>query len=37
VALRRANDTVQYWDLGSGSLASPSNIAGPWTGQRLAQ
>ncbi|WP_285243909.1 CAP domain-containing protein [Pseudarthrobacter sp. fls2-241-R2A-127] len=37
VALRRANDTVQYWDLGSGSLASPSNIAGTWTGQRLAQ
>ncbi|MDQ0767353.1 uncharacterized protein YkwD [Pseudarthrobacter defluvii] len=37
VALRRANDTVQYWDLSSGSLASPSNIAGPWTGQRLAQ
>lgn len=37
VALRRANDTVQYWDLGSGSLASPSYIAGPWTGQRLAQ
>lgn len=37
VAIRRANDTVQYWDLGSGSLASPSTIAGPWTGQRLAQ
>ena len=37
IALRRANDTVQYWDLTSGSLASPSNIAGPWTGQRLAQ
>nr|WP_254703303.1 CAP domain-containing protein [Pseudarthrobacter sp. C4D7] len=37
VALRRANDTVQYWDLGSGSLASPSNVPGPWTGQRLAQ
>ena len=37
IALRRANDTVQYWDLGSGSLASPSNIAGPWAGQRLAQ
>ncbi|MGO4237096.1 CAP domain-containing protein [Pseudarthrobacter sp. YAF2] len=37
VALRRANDTVQYWDLSSGSLASPSNVAGPWTGQRLAQ
>ncbi|MGN7199622.1 CAP domain-containing protein [Arthrobacter sp. SAFR-044] len=37
VALRRANDTVQYWDLSSGTLASPSNIPGPWTGQRLAQ
>ncbi|HEY1157629.1 MAG TPA: VCBS repeat-containing protein, partial [Arthrobacter sp.] len=37
IALRRANDTVQYWDLTSGSLASPSNIAGPWAGQRLAQ
>lgn len=37
VALRRANDVVQYWDLGSGSLASPSNISGSWAGQRLAQ
>lgn len=37
LALRRASDVVQYWDLTSGSLASPSNIAGPWTGQRLAQ
>lgn len=37
VALRRANDVVQYWDLTGGSLASPSNIAGPWAGQRLAQ
>ncbi|MGX5716742.1 CAP domain-containing protein [Arthrobacter sp. MAHUQ-56] len=37
VALRRANDVVQYWDLTGGSLASPSTIAGPWTGQRLAQ
>lgn len=37
LALRRANDAVQYWDLSSGSLQSPSNIAGPWTGQRLAQ
>lgn len=37
VALRRANDSVQYWDLSAGSLASPSNIAGPWAGQRLAQ
>ncbi|MFC9770903.1 MULTISPECIES: CAP domain-containing protein [unclassified Pseudarthrobacter] len=37
VALRRASDVVQYWDLSGGSLASPSNIAGSWTGQRLAQ
>ncbi|MDT0169527.1 CAP domain-containing protein [Pseudarthrobacter sp. BRE9] len=37
VALRRANDTVQYWDLSAGSLLSPSTIAGPWAGQRLAQ
>jgi hypothetical protein len=37
LALRRANDVVQYWDLTAGSLASPSNIPGPWTGQRLAQ
>jgi hypothetical protein len=37
LALRRANDTVQYWDLTGGSLQSPSNIAGPWSGQRLAQ
>ncbi|WP_307607664.1 CAP domain-containing protein [Pseudarthrobacter sp. W1I19] len=37
LALRRANDVVQYWDLTSGSLASPSNIPGPWAGQRLAQ
>ncbi|WP_159829574.1 CAP domain-containing protein [Arthrobacter sp. 9AX] len=37
LALRRANDVLQYWDLTSGSLASPSNIPGPWTGQRLAQ
>ncbi|MFM9272893.1 CAP domain-containing protein [Pseudarthrobacter sp. NKDBFgelt] len=37
LALRRASDVVQYWDLTSGSLASPSNIPGPWTGQRLAQ
>jgi hypothetical protein len=36
-ALRRASDVVQYWDLSGGSLASPSNLAGPWTGQRLAQ
>lgn len=37
IALRRASDVVQYWDLSGGSLASPSNVAGPWTGQRLAQ
>ncbi|MCY1673153.1 CAP domain-containing protein [Pseudarthrobacter sp. SL88] len=37
VALRRASDVVQYWDLSGGTLASPSNITGPWTGQRLAQ
>jgi uncharacterized protein YkwD len=37
VALRRANDVVQYWDLTGGTLASPSNISGSWAGQRLAQ
>lgn len=37
LALRRANDSVQYWDLTAGSLQAPSNIAGPWTGHRLAQ
>jgi hypothetical protein len=37
VALRRANDVVQYWDLTTGSLAAPSNITGSWAGQRLAQ
>jgi uncharacterized protein YkwD len=37
VALRRANDVVQYWDLTGGTLASPSNITGAWAGQRLAQ
>ncbi|WP_307072330.1 CAP domain-containing protein [Arthrobacter pascens] len=37
VALRRANDVVQYWDLSTGGLAAPSNIAGNWSGQRLAQ
>ena len=37
VALRRANDVVQYWDLTAGSLAAPSNIPGSWSGQRLAQ
>ncbi len=37
LALRRASDVVQYWDLASGSLQAPSNIPGPWAGQRLAQ
>jgi hypothetical protein len=37
LALRRAADVVQYWDLTGGSLAAPSGIAGPWSGQRLAQ
>ncbi len=37
VALRRANDVVQYWDLSGGTLASPSAITGSWAGQRLAQ
>ncbi|WP_461172935.1 CAP domain-containing protein [Arthrobacter sp. Z1-9] len=37
LALRRAGDVVQYWDLTSGNLASPSNLAGPWAGQRMAQ
>lgn len=37
VALRRANDVVQYWDLSTGGLTAPSNIAGSWSGQRLAQ
>lgn len=37
LALRRGGDTVQYWDLGSGSLASPSYVPGSWAGLRLAQ
>ncbi|WP_426227771.1 CAP domain-containing protein [Pseudarthrobacter sp. DSP2-3-2b1] len=37
VALRRANDAVQYWDLSGGTLAAASNITGSWAGQRLAQ
>ncbi len=37
LSLRRASDVVQFWDLSSGSLMSPSNVAGPWAGQRLAQ
>ena len=37
LALRRAGDVVQYWDLSTGTLSSPSSIPGPWAGQRLAQ
>ncbi|WP_283536609.1 CAP domain-containing protein [Pseudarthrobacter sp. PS3-L1] len=37
VALRRGTSVVQYWDLSSGKLASPSSIAGAWTGIRIAQ
>ncbi len=37
VALRRAGDTVQYWDLSTGTLATPSSVPGAWTGLRLAQ
>jgi uncharacterized protein YkwD len=37
VALRRANDVVQYWDLSTGGLTAPSNISGTWAGVRLAQ
>lgn len=37
LALRRGTDALQYWDLSGGSLASPSYIAGVWSGQRLAQ
>ncbi len=37
LALRRAGDTVQYWDLSTGALSSPSSIPGAWAGQRLAQ
>ncbi|MFF1384364.1 CAP domain-containing protein [Arthrobacter sp. NPDC058288] len=37
LALRRAGDVVQYWDLSTGTLASPSSITGAWAGQRLAQ
>lgn len=37
LALRRANDSVQYWDLSGGNLAAPSNIPGSWTGIKLAQ
>lgn len=37
LALRRGHDVVQYWDLTTGRLASPSNIAGAWAGSRLAQ
>ncbi|KIS25809.1 hypothetical protein TV39_20080 [Arthrobacter sp. SPG23] len=37
LALRRAGDVVQYWDLSTGTLASPSSVTGAWAGQRLAQ
>jgi uncharacterized protein YkwD len=37
LALRRAGDVVQYWDLSTGALLSPSTITGAWAGQRLAQ
>lgn len=37
LALRRAGDVVQYWDLSMGALTSPSSIPGTWAGQRLAQ
>lgn len=37
LALRRGGDTVQYWDLSTGALSSPSNISGAWAGIRLAQ
>ncbi len=37
LALRRAGDVVQYWDLSTGALSSPSSIPGAWAGQRLAQ
>lgn len=37
LALRRGTDALQYWDLTSGTFASPSYIAGVWSGQRLAQ
>lgn len=37
LALRRAGDSVQYWDLSTGTLASPSSIPGSWAGVRLAQ
>jgi hypothetical protein len=41
VALRRtggtSGDIVQYWDLSSGFLSSPSTVSGSWAGQKLAQ
>ena len=37
LALRRGSDVVQYWDLSTGALSSPSNIGGAWAGIRLAQ
>ncbi len=37
VALGRGNGAVQYWDLSTGRLASPSYLSGNWAGLRLAQ
>lgn len=37
LALRRGNDALQYWDLTTGTLASPSYVPGGWSSQRLAQ
>jgi hypothetical protein len=37
LTLRRAGDVVQFWDLSTGALSSPSSVPGAWAGQRLAQ
>ncbi|MDQ0078862.1 CAP domain-containing protein [Arthrobacter oryzae] len=37
LALRRAGDVVQFWDLSTGALSSPSSVPGAWAGQHLAQ
>jgi uncharacterized protein YkwD len=37
LAIQRAGDTVQYWDLSGGALATPSAVPGTWAGHRLAQ
>ena len=41
LALRRSGgsygDSVQYWDLTGGGINSPTTVAGPWAGLRLAQ